>query len=88
MAEVKKTVTINLEDGLSPRQVAMLVQLVSTFRTENMVINYNNKTVNPKSLMSAMYLAAPNGDAFDVTAEGPEAEAAVNAIEDFLNGRK
>lgn len=88
MTEVRKEVTVGMEGGLEPRPAAKLVQLVSSFTDEEFSIEYNGKTINPKSLMSAMYLAAPYGDKFQVTVKGPEAEKALEAIEDFLSGKE
>ena len=87
MAEVRKEIKVGMESGLEPRPAAMLVQLASSFSSEDISIEYNGKTINPKSLMSAMYLAAPYGDMFQITVNGPNAEAAVEAIEDFLSGK-
>ena len=84
MAEITKEITVGLEEGLEPRKTAELVQLVCRFRTEKFMIDYNDKSINPKSLMSAMYLAAPKGSVFTVKVEGPEAEEAVKAVEEFL----
>jgi len=88
MAEITKDIKVGLADGLAPRQVAMLVQLASTFHTEDILIEYSGKSVNPKSLMSAMYLAAPEGDVFHVTVNGPDADKAVSAFEGFLQPEK
>ena len=88
MAELTKNIAVGLEDGLAPRQVAMLVQLASTFHTEDILIEYNGKSVNPKSLMSAMYLAAPEGDVFQVTVKGPDADKTIQAFEEFLTPEK
>ena len=84
MAELVREVTVGLCDGLEPRKTAELVQLVCEYRTEKVMVDYNGKSINPKSLMSAMYLAAPKGEVFVIKADGPEAEAAINAIEEFL----
>ena len=84
MSEITKEITVGLEDGLEPRKTAELVQLVCRFRTEKFTIDYNDKSINPKSLMSAMYLAAPKGAVFMVKIDGPEAEAACEAVEEFL----
>lgn len=84
MAEITRDVKVGLKEGLEPRKTAELVQLVCRFRTEKITIDHNDKSINPKSLMSAMYLAAPTGTVFHVKVEGPEAEAAFDAIERFL----
>lgn len=84
MSEITKEVTVGLEEGLEPRKTAELVQLVCRFRTEKFTIDYNDKSINPKSLMSAMYLAAPKGTVFIVNVEGPDAEEAIEAVEKFL----
>ena len=84
MAEITKEVKVGLEDGLEPRKTAELVQLVCRFGSEKITIDYGDKSINPKSLMSAMYLTAPRGTVFHVKIEGPEAETALDAIERFL----
>lgn len=84
MAEITKEVKVGLEEGLEPRETAELVQLVCKYRTEKFTIDYNDKLINPKSLMSAMYLAALKDTVFTVKVEGPEAEAALEAVEKFL----
>lgn len=82
--KIEKDVEVGLAEGLEPRKTAELVQLVCRFRAEKITIDHNEKSINPKSLMSAMYLASPKGTVFHVKVDGPDAEAAVEAIERFL----
>ena len=85
---VVKTIKVNIEGRLETRQIALCVQLASSFSTEDIKVDYDGKSISAKSLMGAINLAAPEGAEFVVTANGPQAEAAVQAIEDFLNGGK
>lgn len=84
MAAITKTIVVELSEGLEPRKTAELVQLVCNHHTESVSIDYNGKVINPKSLMASMYLACPTGAQFVVSIDGPEAEAAMKNIEDFL----
>jgi phosphocarrier protein len=56
------------------------VQLVDTFNAE-VTVSRGGETVGGTSIMGLMMLAAAKGSTITVTAKGPEAAAAVAAIE-------
>ena len=65
--------------GLHARAAAMLVQAVAQFAAE-ITVSKDDQTVNGKSILGLMMLAAGQGSAVEVVAEGPDAEAALEAI--------
>lgn len=65
--------------GLHARASAKLTQLAGQFQCA-IWLTRNGKRVNAKSIMGVMMLAAGNGAALTVEAEGADAEAALAAI--------
>jgi phosphocarrier protein len=65
--------------GLHARASAKFVQMVEKFNAEVWVTR-GNETVGGTSIMGLMMLAAGPGTSVVVSAKGPEAEAALDAI--------
>lgn len=82
---IKKTVTIQLANGLEARPVAMLVQVASQHES-TVYIQSEGKKVNAKSIMGMMSLGLNSGETVEVVADGSDEEAAVSDIEKFLGG--
>lgn len=80
---VKKTVTIQREEGLEARPIAMLVQKASQF-SSTVHIEVGAKKVNAKSIMGMMSLSVCNGDEVVVVTEGADEEAAATEMEQYL----
>lgn len=80
---VKKTVTIQREEGLEARPIAMLVQKASQF-SSTVHIEVGAKKVNAKSIMGMMSLSVCNGDEVVVVTNGADEEAAAKEIELYL----
>lgn len=78
-----KSVTIDHNLGLHLRAAGALVQLASRYRS-NLSIRYGGITANGKSIMSVLSLAAPCGAELDISAEGVDAEEAVNSVVDLI----
>ena len=78
----KETEIIN-KLGLHARPCAKFVKLANTFRCE-VWVGKDSDTVNGKSIMGLMMLAAGNGSKLMITCEGPDAEKAIEAIEKLL----
>ena len=83
----KKEVTIQLENGLEARPVAMLVQLASQFESE-IYIESADRKVNAKSIMGMMTLGLGNGESVIVHANGEDEEKAVASIGQYLVSQK
>jgi len=65
--------------GLHARAAALLVQIVARFNAE-ITVAKDDQTVNGKSILGLMMLAAGQGTVIEVAAEGPDAQAALDAI--------
>ena len=77
--EVRQQVTIVNKRGLHARASAKFVQMVERFNAEVWVTR-GSETVGGTSIMGLMMLAAGPGTSVVVSAIGPEAQAAVDAI--------
>ena len=75
----KKSFTVLNEKGLHTRPSTELVRLASTFKSE-INLTYQDLTVNAKSLLGILMLAAAKGAKVQVDAEGEDAKEAVSAI--------
>ena len=82
---LKKSVTINLENGLEARPIALLVQKASQHES-SVYIESGDKRVNAKSIMGMMSLGLNSGEVLTVVADGKDEEVAVSDIEQFLSG--
>jgi phosphocarrier protein HPr len=72
--------------GLHARAAAKLVNLTSGFESD-ITLSRNGKTVNGKSIMGVMMLAASCGTAIEVDASGSDAEEALQQIEQLVQDR-
>jgi phosphocarrier protein HPr len=67
------------EKGLHTRPSTELVKCASAFKSQ-VTLFYQHFTVNAKSLLGILMLAASRGSKIRIEAEGDDAEAAVNSI--------
>ena len=81
-----RTVEIINERGLHARASAKFVKVASGFDAEVMV-SREGQTVDARSIMGLMMLAAGIGSTIDIAAEGPEAEAALDALGALIANR-
>ena len=72
-----------VEKMLDTRLAAMFVQTASKFK-RNVKIEIDNKKVNAKSLMCIISLGITEGCKVKLTAEGEDAQAAVEEIAEVL----
>lgn len=79
MALIERRVRIVNELGLHARPAAEFVKLASKFESE-IQVRRDDMTVNGKSIMGVMTLAAEQGSELVITANGVDAEEAVNAL--------
>ncbi len=80
---VRREVTIQREDGLEARPIAMLVQKASQFAS-TVHIEVGTKKINAKSIMGMMSLSVCSGDAVTVVTEGSDEEEAATEIQAYL----
>jgi len=83
---LSRTVEIINERGLHARASAKFVKVASGFDAEVMV-SREGQTVDARSIMGLMMLAAGIGSTIDIAAEGPEAEAALEALGALIANR-
>ena len=83
---VTRTVDICNARGLHARASAKFVKLASTFDAE-VQVSRDGQTVDARSIMGLMMLAAGPGCGIEISAEGAEAQAAVDALVDLVEGR-
>lgn len=82
MIEQSFTIINNL--GLHARAAAKFVTVASQFKA-NIEVSRNGRSVNGKSIMGVMMLAAGKGTDIKVNADGEDAELALEAIEILIN---
>ena len=72
-------VTINNEVGLHARPATFFIQKANEFRS-TMMVEKEERKVNAKSLLGVLSLGITKGSTITISAEGPDAEEAVNAL--------
>ena len=77
---ISKDLLITNKRGLHARASAKFVQAVERFPGAEIWVTRGHETVVGRSIMGLMMLAAGPGTSIVVSAAGPEAEAALNAI--------
>ena len=82
-SKVTREVEILNQLGLHARPCAKFVKLANTFRCEVWVLK-DDDTVNGKSIMGLMMLAAGNGSRLTITCDGTDAGPALEAIEKLI----
>ena len=81
MIEREGTIVNSL--GMHARPAAQVVRLASKFKSA-IELEHDGQTVNGKSIMGVMTLAAECGAVVRVRADGEDAEAAVAALIDLI----
>ena len=75
---------INDPLGLHARPAGLLAKLAKPYADTVITVTKGDKTVKASQLMKLMSLAAKNGDEVTVAAEGPQEEAAIEALKAFF----
>jgi phosphocarrier protein len=83
IAPLTREVTIVNRRGLHARASAKFVKCADGFNAQVRVIK-DGQTVDGTSIMGLMTLAAAPGSTIALEAEGPEAEAALDALEKLI----
>ena len=84
--KVEKEITIINRLGLHARPAAMFVRIASRYRSE-IWVEKEGEQINGKSIMGLMMLAAGQGSKLLVRCEGPDADKAIEELEDLINRR-
>ena len=77
---VTREVVIRNRAGLHTRPASMIVREASRFKSE-FYIRKDGYEINGKSIIGVMTLAAEQGSKLELTFEGPDEEAAAEALE-------
>ncbi|MFH1865438.1 MAG: HPr family phosphocarrier protein [Candidatus Eisenbacteria bacterium] len=80
---IERTVVLANKHGLHARPAADLVRLATRFRSD-VQLTKEDITVDAKSIMGVMMLAAECGSELIVTSEGPDEQEAMEAVVEFL----
>ena len=83
---VEKDILIVNKLGLHARAAAKLVSLASTFKAD-IDLTRDGRTVNGKSIMGVMMLAASKGTLLKVKAAGGDETEAMRQIEELFAGK-
>ncbi|MEN9791837.1 MAG: hypothetical protein RLZZ63_1495 [Gemmatimonadota bacterium] len=84
MAE--RTVQVQNAHGIHARPAAEIVKCAARF-TSQVTIGRDGLEVNAKSIMGVMMLAAECGAEVTIRADGPDAQAAIDAIAALIASR-
>lgn len=82
---MKKTVTIQRQHGLHARPAAEFVKLATGFNSE-IKIEYNDESVDAKSIMSIMGLGLSKGAEITLDIQGDDEADALAALDHFVAG--
>jgi phosphocarrier protein HPr len=83
MAQLSREMLIVNQRGLHARASAKFVKCAEGFNA-NVTVSKDGQTVPGTSIMGLMMLAASIGTSIVVEAAGPEADAAMTALEDLV----
>ncbi|CAN5725251.1 HPr family phosphocarrier protein [soil metagenome] len=81
-----RSVEIVNKRGLHARASAKFVKMASTFDAE-VTVSKDGSTVDARSIMGLMMLAAGPGCCIEISAEGSEAEPALDALAQLVANR-
>ena len=84
--EARAVVRIANKKGLHARASAKIVEAAARFRSQ-INVSKDGQTVDARSIMGLMMLAASEGTEIAITAEGPDAETALAAIVALANAK-
>jgi len=82
---VSKPVTVVNPQGFHARPAHLFMKLAMTFQA-NVEILKGNETINGKSILDLLTLGAGNGTTLTLRASGPDAQAAVEALAQLIEG--
>ena len=83
MSVVTRDITIVNKFGLHARPAMKFVELANKFAS-SIEVNKGSLTVDAKSIMSVMRLAATKGTVLKVSADGEDANEALDAIAELV----
>jgi len=79
-----RTFTVTNKLGIHARPAAQFVKIASRFECE-ISVEKDSEEIDGKSIMGLMMLAAGHGSKLNVTADGSDEVAALDALEELVN---
>ena len=83
---IKTTITISNKLGLHARASAKFTKLASGFQSD-VFLSRKDRRVNAKSIMGVMMLAAGLGTEVEIETDGPDEQAAMEALVALVNDK-
>lgn len=83
---LKKTIVINNKLGLHARAAARFVETAAAYESD-IRVRYGKKTINGKSIMGLMMLAAARGTTIELLVQGRDEESALMALVGLIEDR-
>ena len=78
-----RTVTVVNQLGMHARAAAKFVHLATRFQSR-IVVSRQDREMDGKSIMGLLLLAAARGTVVTISADGPDEQAAVDALTDLV----
>ncbi|SHK07057.1 HPr family phosphocarrier protein [Paramaledivibacter caminithermalis] len=82
----KLTVVVNNKSGLHARPAGLFVRTANKFKA-SITVSKNGRSVNGKSIMGILGIAASKGDELEIIAEGHDEIEAINEIKVLFNSK-
>ncbi len=79
-----KETTVNNQVGLHARPATFFIQKANEFKS-SIWVEKEDRRVNAKSLLGVLSLGIVKGTAINLIADGPDEEAAINALVELIN---
>ena len=79
-----KEVTVENQVGLHARPATFFIQKANEFKS-SIWVEKEDRRVNAKSLLGVLSLGIVKGTAINLIADGPDEEAAINALVELIN---
>ena len=79
-----KEVTVNNQVGLHARPATFFIQKANEYKS-SIWVEKDDRRVNAKSLLGVLSLGIVKGTIINLIADGPDEEAAINALVDLIN---
>ena len=80
---IKRRIKIRNPQGLHARPASVFVKIANKYEAE-VTVKKGGESVNGKSIMGLMTLAANQGSTLEIEASGPDADKAMEELERFL----
>ena len=84
-AAVSRPVTVVNPQGFHARPAHLFMKLAMSFQAQVEILK-GNETINGKSILDLLTLGAGNGTTLTLRASGPDAQAAVDALAQLIEG--